>query len=68
MTKRSSQQKFFTASEAAKACGVCRNTLLYYEAQGIISPVRVGVQRAFTPVDIAAVRAHRAQQQAHRRT
>lgn len=51
--------QLFTVSEAAEAAGVSRTTLLNYEARGIVSPRRVGNQRAFSAEDIVAVRMHR---------
>jgi DNA-binding transcriptional MerR regulator len=48
-------KEFLSVSEAARAVGVSRQTLLMYEAQGIVSPQRVGVQRAYSREDVRAI-------------
>jgi len=53
---------FYTTGEAAKVCGVCRNTILEYERQGVVHPQRLGGnrQRMFTHTELAAIKKRRA--------
>ena len=46
----------WTVGELAEDLGVTTRTLRFYEAEGLISPQRVGVSRSYSPRDRARLR------------
>ena len=56
MTRTAEAQRTWTVRELADELGVTTRTLRFYEAEGLVSPQRVGTSRVYTPRDRARLR------------